>query len=129
MPKRKKPELSEAEEIKGPSDSKKLEKAIEAEPKVQDIRPLAQELYASIVNRKKPAVAPKKAAAKPPCRHPHLHFENGGLHIICGDCKRAWVAVLEPYRIIQDVMARAQGLTDLDRRSDPSAPPPSISKR
>lgn len=61
---------------------------------------------------------------EPLCKHQHLHFENGGLHIVCANCGYAWVAVgKNPIRILQDVMARAMGLSELDRRSDPYAPP------
>lgn len=60
--------------------------------------------------------------ANPPCRHPHLHFEAGGLYIVCKDCKYVWAAVGNcSMRIVQDVMARGMGLTELDRRSDPYA--------
>lgn len=65
----------------------------------------------------------KKPAAPQPCKHQRLHFANGGLHIVCEGCGRAWVKVLEPYRIIQDVMARGEGLSELDRRVDPYADP------
>lgn len=64
------------------------------------------------------------------CRHEHLHFQNGGLHIVCSNpkCKYVWTAVGAcPLRIIQDVMARGMGLSELDTRSDPSAPYPSRS--
>lgn len=60
--------------------------------------------------------------SKPPCKHEHLRFENGGLHIVCSnsDCKYVWTAVGKcPMRIVQDVMARGMGLSELDTRVSP----------
>ena len=65
--------------------------------------------------------AKKKAIPKPPCRHGHLHFETGGLHLVCDDCKYVWAAVGHcPQRFIQDIQARAMGFTEQDKRHDPS---------
>lgn len=56
------------------------------------------------------------------CKHEHLHFENGGLHLVCDDCKYVYVAVGQcPARTMQDIMARGKGFTELDRRSNPYA--------
>lgn len=55
------------------------------------------------------------------CKHDNLHFENGGLHLVC-DCGYAWLAVgKHPMRIIQDVMARGMGFTEMDKRTNPMA--------
>lgn len=60
----------------------------------------------------------------PPCKHPVLHFEAGGLYLVCKGCKYTWAAVAHcPLRIMQDVMARSQGLSELDQRVDPLAAP------
>ena len=62
----------------------------------------------------------QKPTPKPPCKHAALHFEDGGLHIVCDDCKYTWVAVgKDPYRCVHDITARAMGLSDLDKRHDP----------
>lgn len=67
---------------------------------------------------------PKKVKAPkalPPCRHPRLHFEAGGYHVVCSGCGHTWNSVGHcPARFIIDPMARAQGLTEFDVRSDPT---------
>jgi hypothetical protein len=70
----------------------------------------------------KEATPPKKPT-QPPCRHPVLYFEDGGLHVVCRECKQAWQAINKE-RLLPDFMARGQGLTDLDVRRDPYAPYP-----
>lgn len=63
----------------------------------------------------------KKADVKPPCRHEAIHFETGGLHIVCNGCGRAWTSVINhPLRNIFDPTARALGLTELDERHNPN---------
>lgn len=52
------------------------------------------------------------------CKHPTLHFEQGGFLITCRHCKRAWQA-LDAGRLIPDFMVQAEGLTEHDVRRDP----------
>lgn len=64
------------------------------------------------------------------CNHDHLHFEQGGLYLVCDNCKYTWAAVgTHPMRIVQDVMARAMGLTEMDKRSNPMAVKPIVKKQ
>lgn len=61
-----------------------------------------------------------KAKPKPPCKHSKLHFEDGGLHIVCSTCKYTWVAVgHDSLRCVHDIQARAMGLSHMDERRDP----------
>lgn len=60
------------------------------------------------------APAPKEA----PCRHQHLQFADGGLHLVCGKCGQAWQAV-QKNRLTPDFTARGWGFFDLDVRKDP----------
>jgi len=60
---------------------------------------------------------------EPQCKHHRLHFEAGGYHVVCTDCKYTWSAVGHcPLRLITDPTARAQNLTEQDRRLDPNKP-------
>lgn len=61
-------------------------------------------------------------APKPPCKHPHQYYTDGGLYLRCRTCPRRYVAVFPDFDI-PDIMARAEGLGDLDHRSDPLAAP------
>src|SRR5258706_11487810 len=67
---------------------------------------------------------------EPPCRHSDLHFETGGLHVVCSNCGYAWNAVgHHPARSVVDPMARAQGLTEFDTRHQPNQLPQFNSNR
>lgn len=57
--------------------------------------------------------------AKPPCKHVELHFETGGLYVVCSECDDCWRAVLPPNRVVVNVVARSQGLTKQDVRKKP----------
>ena len=59
----------------------------------------------------------ERAKPQPPCRHPHLHFEDGGLHVVCS-CGQTWQAVAKN-RLTPDFNARSWGLSQLDVRKDP----------
>lgn len=56
------------------------------------------------------------------CKHDSLHFEAGGLYLVCDNCKYVYAAVgFCPARIIQDTMARNKGLSETDKRCNPLA--------
>ena len=62
----------------------------------------------------------KKEEPKAPCKHYRLHFEDGGLHLVCSGCGYVWVAVgHDKLRCVHDIQARGMGLTNLDHRNDP----------
>jgi hypothetical protein len=52
------------------------------------------------------------------CMHPALHFEAGGLYVVCTGCGQAWQAVNKE-RLVPDFMARGWGFSELDVRKDP----------
>lgn len=64
------------------------------------------------------------------CRHPTLHFDKGGMHVVCPSCKRRWGALdTKPERggessVMPDFSAMTDGLTEMDKRHDPLAPRP-----
>jgi ribosomal protein S27E len=60
----------------------------------------------------------KKAAPPPPCKHKELHFDDGGLHLVCSNCGQAWQAVNKE-RLVPEFMARGWGFTAMDKRKDP----------
>lgn len=62
-----------------------------------------------------------KNALGPVCRHEGLHFETGGLHVVCNGCGQAWTAVMKhPLRNIFDPTLRALGLNEFDERHNPN---------
>lgn len=72
------------------------------------------------INNKKKSVKKSEPPKKPlkPCKHKKLHFEDGGLHIVCDDCSQAWQA-LNKQRLVPEFMARGWGFSKLDVRKDP----------
>lgn len=64
---------------------------------------------------------PKKEK-KAPCKHEGLHFERGGLHVVCSDCGDMWRAVIKPHGIVLNIAARSQGLNRQDKRRNPAKP-------
>ena len=72
--------------------------------------------------KSRPSPKAVKGKQKPdPCSHVELHFERGGLYVVCSnkECGAMWRSVLKPAGIVVNPAARSQGLTEHDVRRKP----------